>query len=116
MPCSRWARDATLEKWPPTGERERELTRWHAELDQGTLVLTQDVASGPQSGPGSGGGGLLSPPTKLGIPLEGCRVELVADGLQGRSHFLRRGPLLISHEHWALFAGEQGFYMFAGGG
>lgn len=60
--------------------------------------------------------GLLSAPTKLGIPLEGCTVELVRDGLVGRSSFLRRGPLLVSHEHWALFGGEKGFYMFAGGG
>ena len=54
------------------------------------------------------------PPAKVGIPLEGCTVELVADGLKGRSEFIRRAPLLISHPRWPLLEGERAFYLWAG--
>lgn len=53
-------------------------------------------------------------PAKVGIPLEGCTVELVADGLKGRSEFIRRAPLLVSHPKWPLLEGEQAFYLWAG--
>ena len=56
------------------------------------------------------------PPTKVGIPLEGCTVELVADGLKGRSEFIRRAPLLVSHPKWPLLEGEQAFFLWAGAG
>ena len=50
----------------------------------------------------------------MGIPLEGCTVELVAEGLQGRSEFIRRAPLALSHASWNLLDGEQAFYLWAG--
>lgn len=56
------------------------------------------------------------PPAKVGIPLEGCTVELVADGLKGRSEFIRRAPLLVSHPKWPLLEGEQAFFLWAGAG
>ena len=52
---------------------------------------------------------------KVGIPLEGCTVELVTDGLNGRSDLIRRAPLLVSHPRWKLLDGEPAFYLWAGG-
>lgn len=54
-------------------------------------------------------------PAKVGIPLEGCTVELVGDGLQGRSAWIRRAPLLVQHPKWNLLDGEPAFYLWAGG-
>ncbi|KAL6768666.1 hypothetical protein ACKKBF_B15705 [Auxenochlorella protothecoides x Auxenochlorella symbiontica] len=99
-PLSTWRRDATVVKWPPSPVTEPSLAPWDAVLDQGTLVLTRGGVDGV-------------PPTKVGIPLEGCSVELVRDGLNGRSEYIRRGPLLITHAEWPLFAGEQAFFLFA---
>jgi hypothetical protein len=45
--------------------------------------------------------------------MEGCVVEIVRDGLLGRSEMIRRAPLFICHEKWLLMDGEHGFYLFA---
>jgi len=55
-----------------------------------------------------------APAAKVGIPLEGCRVEVVAGGLKGRSRWIRRAPLLVTHPRWNLLDGERGFYILAG--
>ncbi len=68
------------------------------------------VAAAAAAAPGE-----AAPPlAKVGIPLEGCTVELVVDGLKGRSEFIRRAPLLVSHPKWPLLEGEQAFYLWAG--
>lgn len=69
------------------------------------------VAAGAAAAPGEAA---QPPPAKVGIPLEGCTVELVVDGLKGRSEFIRRAPLLVSHPKWPLLEGEQAFYLWAG--
>lgn len=71
------------------------------------------AAAGAGAGPAEPAAELV-PPTKVGIPLDGCLVELVADGLRGRSEFIRRAPLLISHPRWKLLEGEPAFYLWAG--
>jgi hypothetical protein len=71
------------------------------------------VPAGPAAGSGAAEAA-AAPHGKVGIPLEGCTVELVADGLKGRSEFIRRAPLLISHDRWSLLDGEQAFYLWAG--
>lgn len=48
-----------------------------------------------------------------GIPLEGCTIELVQDGLQGRSEMVRKAPLLLSHSSWPLLNGEKKIFIFA---
>ncbi|KAH7615656.1 hypothetical protein Ndes2526B_g09599 [Nannochloris sp. 'desiccata'] len=48
-----------------------------------------------------------------GIPLEGCTVELVRDGLQGRSELARKAPLLLAHPSWPLLDGEKKIFIFA---
>jgi hypothetical protein len=50
---------------------------------------------------------------KIGIPLEGCTIELVRDGLQGRSEMVRRAPLLLSHSSWPLLDGDKKVFIFA---
>ena len=61
--------------------------------------------------------GLLPPPLprpqKVGIPLDGCVVELVRDGLGGRSEMVRRAPLLLSHPSCPLLDGERALFIFA---
>ncbi|PSC67060.1 testis-expressed sequence 2 -like, partial [Micractinium conductrix] len=52
-------------------------------------------------------------PAKVGIPLEGCTVELVVEGLNGRSEWIRRAPLLVAHPQWNLLEGEPAFYLWA---
>jgi hypothetical protein len=41
-------------------------------------------------------------------------VELVGDGLDGRSEWARRAPLLLSHPRWALLDGCREVFLFAG--
>jgi len=92
---SAWnARECVLD-WPPS---LKIFKSWNAQIDQGTLVLKPlDDSKGET----------------LGIPLAQCRIDIVRDGLKGRSDFLRRSPLLISHDHHAIMDGERGFYLFA---
>ncbi|GAB4822481.1 hypothetical protein N2152v2_009527 [Parachlorella kessleri] len=67
----------------------------------------------PGSEPAMGAAAAAAPAAKVGIPLEGCRVEVVAGGLKGRSRWIRRAPLLVSHPRWNLLDGERGFYVLA---
>lgn len=69
-PLSTWRRDATVVKWPPSPVTEPSLAPWDAVLDQGTLVLTRGGVDGV-------------PPTKVGIPLEGCSGADKAGGRGG---------------------------------
>lgn len=42
-------------------------------------------------------------------------MELVIEGLKGRSEWIRRAPLLVRHPKWNLLEGEPAFYLWAGG-
>ena len=112
VPMSKWKRSDAVLDWPPV---MRPFRIWYADIDQGTLVLTplelsrqKDTKRGKTSH-----SFVQMNEDKLGIPLEGCCVDIVRDSLQGRSDFLRRAPLLIRHESWLLMDGEHGFYLFA---
>lgn len=120
---SRWERSRTVLDWPPAGPSIR---AWHATLADGTLVLEplrrrhqtegheekrkKGEAEGAQGGDGAVD---ARPAQRVGIPLEGCAVELVREGLGGRSETVRRAPLLLSHPSWPLLDGEQTIYLFA---
>jgi hypothetical protein len=137
---SRWDRTGCVLDWPPAGPT---FQAWHATLTDGTLVLdplkrrhtheghenkdkkkkkSGGAAGGREreegalesDGSDSEGEGVdVRPPQKVGSPLEGCAVELVRDGLGGRSEMVRRAPLLLSHPTWPLLNGEQTTYIFA---
>lgn len=125
-----WDKTQCVLDWPPTGPG---FKAWHATLDQGTLVLSplprhhhrgdkdkdkeskkiereESIAEGEASGSVEP---LPPPQQKVGIPLEGCRVELVEECLNGRSEMVRRAPLLLAHPEWTLLDGEQAIYIFA---
>lgn len=122
---SKWSRSKCVLDWPPLAAP---FKAWHAEIDQGTLILhpislmkrSKSVRTGVlnttkedvvESLDGAGGSKVSG--EKLGIPMEGCIVETVRDGLLGRSEMIRRAPLFICHEKWLLLDGEHGFYLFA---
>lgn len=142
-PASRWRRADTIANWPPAAgpDSPHGFLAWEATVAQGTLVLRplptppprargsspRKAAGGlpkapsggsPKAGDSDGGSPAAAPPgpaaAKVGIPLEGCAVELVEDGLNGRSEFIRRAPLLVAHPRWPLLGGEPSFYLWAG--
>ena len=112
VPMSKWKRADAVLDWPPVMKPFR---IWYADIDQGTFVLTPLELSRQKDGKrGKKNHSFVQmDEDKLGIPLEGCCVDIVRDSLQGRSDFLRRAPLLIRHESWLLMDGEHGFYLFA---
>ena len=91
---SDWDSNACVLDWPPS---LKTFKAWNANIDRGTLILNPVTDS----------------TEPLGIPLARCRVEIVRNGLKGRSDFLRRAPLLIKHEQHAIIEGERGLYLFA---
>jgi hypothetical protein len=84
------------------------------EREQAAAAAAAAVAA-PAPTPAATVAGPPAAATKVGIPLEGCTVELVTDGLNGRSDLIRRAPLLVSHPRWKLLEGEPAFYLWAGG-
>lgn len=101
---SAWNIGECVLDWPPCSA---DFKVWTAEIQQGTLVLhPMKDSSKTRSASRTDG-------EPLGIPLSGCTIDIVRDGLQGRSDFLRRAPLLIQHRNHAIMDGERGFYMFA---
>jgi len=87
-----------------TGDREEEEVnkkdKQLAEVMETTATATDAVQSAVRIQP-------------HGIPLEGCTIELVRDGLQGRSEMVRKAPLLLSHSSWPLLDGEKKIFIFA---
>ena len=139
IPASRWSRDEISLVWPPPSPN---FDIWWASLDQGTLVLKPvcRISSHADLSVRKNKKRDQSSPVKddcnqnesnrdqtkesknerhnihrqpLGIPLEGCTIELVHDGLKGRSDMNRRAPLLLSHSTWPLIENESSFYIFA---
>eukprot|EP00890_Picochlorum_soloecismus_P005587 jgi/Picsp_1/6029/NSC_03383-R1_protein isoform b len=125
VPMSKWSRSKCVLDWPPLASP---FKAWFAEIDQGTLILhpipsmkrvdsvrsgVVNVTKGDAMKTTDGAGGSKVSAEKLGIPMEGCIVEIVRDGLLGRSEMIRRAPLFICHEKWLLLDGEHGFYLFA---
>lgn len=126
VPMSKWKRKDCIIDWPPLMDP---LIPWFAEIDDGTLVLhpihpagrNTEAVESSQSSEASlstlkktiSEKKISMPTEKLGIPLEGCIVEIVRDGLLGRSDMIRRAPILLCHPEWLLMEGEHGFYMFA---
>lgn len=135
---SQWNRANCVVDWPPAPP----CLPWKASVEQGTLVLTplplfyrkqgrkdnrskrrtnRDAEAphvdrtpvGQDSSIEGEHAALPHIDTKLGIPLEGCTIELVRDGLQGRSEMVRRAPLLLTHPTWPLFRGENALFIFA---
>jgi len=91
---SAWGANECILDWPPSA---KVFKSWNAEIDLGTLVLNPLDPDGEP----------------LGIPLAQCRIHIVRDGLEGRSDFLRRAPILIKHKYHAIMDGESGLYLFA---
>ena len=116
VPMSKWKRTECVLDWPPV---QKPFKAWFAEIDQGTLVLKPmspvavHVAQRSKSGSLRPATESLQTEETLGIPLEGCSIDIVRDGLKGRSDYLRRAPLLISNDRFLLMDGEHGFYLFA---
>ncbi|KAL4449510.1 hypothetical protein ABPG77_007154 [Micractinium sp. CCAP 211/92] len=112
---------------PPPGAKPPSPGRSSAAKQQGTAEVassaggtndgaarTEAATAAGTAAPGPGSAATPAPAlTKVGIPLEGCTVELVTDGLQGRSNWIRRAPLLIRHPKWNLLEGEPAFFLWA---
>eukprot|EP00887_Chlorella_sp_A99_P003929 scaffold11.g3929.t1 len=100
---------------PPPARLRSSATRSRAAAACGAEAARAADAAGSPGGEGVEGGGRPGPPQqhKIGIPLEGCTVEVVTEGLAGRSDLVRRAPLVISHPNWNLLDGERSFYLFA---
>jgi hypothetical protein len=140
-PLSKWERSDIVMEWPPKPSPECPLSAWNAMVDgNGTLILEQIEAYVPSSGSGSApqspkttaeqqaatgdrsnnsrntideDSKRMISPRKVGIPLEGCKLELLTEGLEGRDSMSRRAPLLLTHPRWNLLDGEPGLYIFA---
>jgi len=116
VPMSKWKRSECILDWPPV---QKPFKPWFAEIDQGTLVLKPTspaaghVAQRSKSGSLRPASEIYEMEETLGIPLEGCSIDIVRDGLKGRSDYLRRAPLLVSNDTYLLMDGEHGFYLFA---
>jgi len=138
-PLSKWRRGDIVMEWPPKPSPECPLSAWNATVDgNGTLVLEQIKAYIPPHTPPAAEQAntattttnnnnddddddddsnktatTLNSPRKVGIPLEGCKLELLIEGLKGRDSMSRRAPLLLTHPRWNLLDGERGLYIFA---
>jgi hypothetical protein len=141
-PLSKWRRRDIVMEWPPKPSPECPLSAWNANVDgNGTLVLEQiEAYIPPHPLPSSSSAQspkvpaaqattnnnnnnddddsnktatTLNSPRKVGIPLEGCKLELLTEGLEGRDSMSRRAPLLVTHARWNLLDGERGLYIFA---
>lgn len=116
---SHWARDDIVEDWPPRpGTEGSPFKAWDAIVDgSGTLILDPIIVEGKISATQIEKGNIIElnarPRARVGVPLEGCDLEVVAEGLGGRDVMSRRGPILLSHATWNLLDGEKAVYIFA---
>ncbi|KAK9815183.1 hypothetical protein WJX73_010239 [Symbiochloris irregularis] len=105
MPGSRYDRTEALANWPPATDGPRSLaTRWWAHIQGHSLLLVRTSQ--------------LEHDDKVPVvcvDLSGCSVQIVIEGLRGKTRWWRKAPLELSHPTRALLGNERSLMLFAAG-
>ena len=104
MPESRYDKTEALANWPPATEGPKAAAiKWFGGLKAGRIFLARQHVEDSDVVP------------VVEIPLTGCTVRLVTEGLRGKTRWWRKTPLEISHPTRALFARQRTFLLFCDG-
>ncbi|KAK9843022.1 hypothetical protein WJX74_005735 [Apatococcus lobatus] len=116
VPSTSWKRSDIVGGWPPKTIGAKAVTgmrRWHANLQDNTLHLTTLDPSKPGQAGKEDAKGMQQ--AAADIPLEGCTVTVVTEGLRGKTRWTRKAPLEVSHPSGQLLDGRSSFMLFAVG-
>ncbi len=105
IPESRYDKTEALPTWPPATEGPKAAaTKWFGSLKAGSIFLaSQHTLEDSDKVP------------VMQIPLAGCTVRLVTEGLRGKTRWWRKTPLEISHPSRGLLARQKSFLLFCDG-
>lgn len=105
IPESRYDKTEALANWPPPTEGPKAAAaKWFGSLKAGRLFLaSQTTLEGSDTVP------------VIEVPLTGCTVRLVTEGLRGKTRWWRKTPLEISHPTRVLLARQKTFLLFCDG-
>ncbi|DBA92750.1 TPA: hypothetical protein ACH3X1_002948 [Trebouxia sp. C0004] len=105
IPESRYDKTEALLNWPPATEGPKAAaTKWFGSLKAGSIFLaSQHTLEDSDKVP------------VMQIPLAGCTVRLVTEGLRGKTRWWRKTPLEISHPSRDLLARQKNFLLFCDG-
>ncbi|KAL0038199.1 hypothetical protein WJX79_007719 [Trebouxia sp. C0005] len=105
IPESRYDKTEALPNWPPATEGlKAAATKWFGSLKAGSIFLaSQHTLEDSDKVP------------VMQIPLAGCTVRLVTEGLRGKTRWWRKTPLEISHPSRDLLARQKSFLLFCDG-
>lgn len=105
IPASRYDKTEPLPSWPPATEGPAAAAmKWFGGLKAGRIFLARQTTLEDSD---------VVPVVE--IPLSGCTVRLVTEGLTGKTKWWRKTPLEISHPSRALLARQTSFYLFCDG-
>ena len=101
----RYDRTEALLNWPPATEGPKAaVMKWFGSLKAGRIFLARQTTLEDSD---------VVPVVE--IPLTGCSVRLVTEGLRGKTRWWRKTPLEISHPSRALLARQTTFFLFCDG-
>lgn len=101
----RYNRTEALLNWPPATEGPKAAAiKWFGGLKAGRIFLARQTTLEDSD---------VVPVVE--IPLAGCSVRLVTEGLRGKTRWWRKTPLEISHPTRALLARQRTFFLFCDG-
>lgn len=101
----RYDRTEALLNWPPTTEGPKAAAiKWFSSLKAGRIFLARHTTLEDSD---------VVPVVE--VPLAGCTVRLVTEGLRGKTRWWRKTPLEISHPSRALLARQSTFFLFCDG-
>ena len=101
----RYDRTEALLNWPPATEGPKAAAiKWFGGLKAGRIFLARQTTLEDSD---------VVPVVE--IPLAGCSVRLVTEGLRGKTRWWRKTPLEISHPTRALLARQRTFFLFCDG-
>ena len=105
IPESRYDKTEALANWPPATDGPKAAAiKWFGGLKAGRIFLARQTTLEDSD---------VVPVVE--IPLAGCTVRLVTEGLGGKTRWWRKTPLEISHPTRALFARQKTFLLFCDG-
>ena len=105
IPESQYDKTEALANWPPaTDGPKAAAVKWFGGLKSGRLFLARQTALEDTD---------VVPVVE--VPLAGCSVRLVTEGLRGKTRWWRKTPLEISHPTRALLARQKCFFLFCDG-
>lgn len=101
----RYDKTEALLNWPPATEGPKAAAiKWYGGLKAGRIFLARQTTLEDSD---------VVPVVE--IPLAGCSVRLVTEGLRGKTRWWRKTPLEISHPNRALLARQKTFFLFCDG-